>query len=472
MTQTLSEMAQQTTIAYSGLAFITGEKESYTFLPPGKLSDYFGFQYMRDNDPDEMGHNTDFVPKSANNMLSLLTYDQKNEIIDLAKDQVSLINNYGFQRFPLIDAFSRLLRKEMPDGSIGLDSTEVKNFSAEIFNIDGVISYQRAKLFGRIYQSLSQIQKDTLDGLFAVGMLDWPDLPDQVDKQSMSHDEHVAVMTYASEMFAWFAGSVEADVYFCPERQATYFGGFYKKDIPAMGNPNYTIGANITQEKGSDFINALDETQKKYITDIVKNQLPVLHQIVEIRTEISEELRKFKTGENVDSLKVINLSEEYGRMDGSLAYIYATAFANVCWSSTEDQADTLMELRDLDDYPAVRPFLFSEPIDWPFIINTDFFFKFSTGLDIHESDKFQFEIFPNPLTEKGTFLIQLEEKQKVKIVVQNINGQIIQYLDKGNLLPGKHEIRWDIYNERLPPGIYFCSLISQIGKKTIKILIQ
>ena len=152
MTQTLSEMAQQTTIAYSGLAFITGEKESYTFLPPGKLSDYFGFQYMRDNDPDEMGHNTDFVPKSANNMLSLLTYDQKNEIIDLAKDQVSLINNYGFQRFPLIDAFSRLLRKEMPDGSIGLDSTEVKNFSAEIFNIDGVISYQRAKLFGRIYQ--------------------------------------------------------------------------------------------------------------------------------------------------------------------------------------------------------------------------------------------------------------------------------------------------------------------------------
>jgi len=42
-------------------------------------------------------------------------------------------------------------------------------------------------------------------------------------------------MTYASEMFSWYAGSVEADVYFCPERHATYFGSFYMKDIPAMG---------------------------------------------------------------------------------------------------------------------------------------------------------------------------------------------------------------------------------------------
>ena len=27
----------------------------------------------------------------------------------------------------------------------------------------------------------------------------------------------VSVMTYASEMFSWYAGSVDADTYFCPE---------------------------------------------------------------------------------------------------------------------------------------------------------------------------------------------------------------------------------------------------------------
>ena len=34
---------------------------SDTFLPPWKVSDYFGFQYMRDIDANERGHNTDFL---------------------------------------------------------------------------------------------------------------------------------------------------------------------------------------------------------------------------------------------------------------------------------------------------------------------------------------------------------------------------------------------------------------------------
>ena len=49
-TQALSDQAQLHTIAFSGLAFLTGDFASDTFLPPGKVSDYFGFQYMRDID--------------------------------------------------------------------------------------------------------------------------------------------------------------------------------------------------------------------------------------------------------------------------------------------------------------------------------------------------------------------------------------------------------------------------------------
>lgn len=46
-------------------------------------------------------------------------------------------------------------------------------------------------------------------------------------------------LTYASEFFSWYSGSVEADTYFCPERHGTYFGGFYMKDMPAMGKRDY-----------------------------------------------------------------------------------------------------------------------------------------------------------------------------------------------------------------------------------------
>jgi hypothetical protein len=34
---------------------------------------------------------------------------------------------------------------------------------------------------------------------------------------------------------------VEAETFFCPERQGTYFGSFFLKDGPVMGNPDYTI---------------------------------------------------------------------------------------------------------------------------------------------------------------------------------------------------------------------------------------
>ena len=54
----------------------------------------------------------------------------------------------------------------------------------------------------------------------------------------------------------WYAGNVEADVYFCPERHATYFGSFYMKDIPAMGNPNFSISTSLTGDSGEAFLAA------------------------------------------------------------------------------------------------------------------------------------------------------------------------------------------------------------------------
>lgn len=67
--QTLSDGAQRTTLAFSGLAMMTGNLGSQSFFPPGKVADYTGFQYLRDNDPDNMGHNTSFLTRVANNVI-------------------------------------------------------------------------------------------------------------------------------------------------------------------------------------------------------------------------------------------------------------------------------------------------------------------------------------------------------------------------------------------------------------------
>jgi hypothetical protein len=96
---------------------------------------------------------------------------------------------------------------------------------------------------------LTDAQKSSLGKMVFNNSATWPELADQVDRRSMSRAAHVAVTTYASEMFSWYAGGVDADVYFCPERHATYFGSFYMKDIPAMGNPNHSISTSLTGDR-------------------------------------------------------------------------------------------------------------------------------------------------------------------------------------------------------------------------------
>ncbi len=375
--QTLSDQAQRTTIAFDGLGFITGDLCSDSFLPPGKIADFFGFQYLRDNDPDMMGHNTDFLTRISNNVLYTLSDSQVQELAALAQTQVDLINQYAYKRFPLIKAFRRLLDGDLPTGSSGLDKQAVMDYSAHLYRLDGLISIQRAELLGNILRNLDQSQTSYLDNLKAGGMNSWPDVGDQVDKRLYSHDVHVTIMTLASQLFSWYAGSVEGDTYFCPERQGTYFGSFYLKDIPAMGNPDYTIDENLTAEKGQQFLEALSGSQSGLVTQLVDVQRDDLYEIVERRKDIANELRRFLTEGTADSNAILSLADRYGQLDGAIIYEYVTHFVEVANSLTNEQKEQLNTLRDLDDYPCTGAYLYSDSIPLPQIMNTNFLFGVS-----------------------------------------------------------------------------------------------
>ncbi len=372
--QTLSDEAQRTTIAFDGLAFVTGDLCADTFLPPGKIADFFGFQYLRDNDPDEMGHNTDFLTVIANNVFFTLSNEQIDELIALAENQVDQINDYAYQRFVLMKAFRRLLEGDVPDGCAGLDLRSVEQYSEQLYLLDGVISLQRAEVLGSIIRSLDQSQLDYLDSLAATGMLSWPVVSDQLNPQDYSHDVHVAVMTYASQLFSWYAGSVEADVYFCPERQGTYFGSFYLKDAPAMGNPGYSIDPNLTANSGNAFLGELDQTQYDLVSSLVDVQRDTLYEIVDRRQDVALLLRSLMTSDTVDEAAVMSLMNRYGELDGKIVFLYASAFAEVGQTLTAAQLAELMLIRDLDDFPCSGAYLYSENILMPVIESTDFLF--------------------------------------------------------------------------------------------------
>ncbi len=90
--QAISDKAQGMTISFDALAFLTGDLGSDSFFPPGKVADFWGFQYLRDNDPSKMGHAGEFLTSAAINMLNPLTGDQRAQLVTLARSQVASIN--------------------------------------------------------------------------------------------------------------------------------------------------------------------------------------------------------------------------------------------------------------------------------------------------------------------------------------------------------------------------------------------
>lgn len=376
--QAISDKAQGMTISYDALAFMTGDLGSDSFFPPGKVADFWGFQYLRDNDPSEMGHAGDFLTSAAMNTLNNLTADQRAQLVALAQSQVDDINNYGYKRFILMDAFRRLAEGDLPAGTTGLDKEAVKAYSAELYQLDGQISYERAQLMGQILTSLSAEQKAYFDAMVGNGMLEWNDVQEPEDVRGLDRDTKVAVMTYAADLFSWYAGSVEADVYFCPERHGTYFGSFYLKDIKAMSDPTYSIPTNLTGDLGELMLSKLTTEQASLITSLVDTQKPALDGIVSSREQVSLELRKFKDGSAADQATVMNLMAQYGAYDGEIIYNIAVNFAAVKNSLTPAQQAELDALRTelLGDVSHPNgAYLYSQAISMPEIPNSDFLFK-------------------------------------------------------------------------------------------------
>jgi hypothetical protein len=372
--QAMSDNAQLSTIAFSGLAFITGSAGADTFFPPGKVADFFGFQYMRDVDTAGYGHNTTFLSRVANNVLYILNDEQKAKLVALAKEQASIYNNFAYNRFPLMNAFRRELEGDIPSGATGLDSAAVAEYTAGLYKNDADLSYNRAVVVGEIINSLTDDQKAYLAKMEFDNYLSWPDVQeDETMKKSMTNTEFVAVMTYASEMFSWYKGSIDADIYYCPERHGTYFGGFYMKDYPAMNNPDYFISTAITGDSGQGFLDTLNADQKALITGIIDEQRADLAEIKQIRTTVSTELRKAMTGGTIDKDKVYSLIERYGELDGEMSALYATRFAEVNKTLTDVQRAKLVELRNLTVVPT-GAYKYSTPVAMPVVPDTDFMF--------------------------------------------------------------------------------------------------
>ena len=364
ISQAVSDEAQLHTIAFSGLAFVTGDFGADTFLPPGKACDFFGFQYMRDIDAAQKGHNPLFLDRVAGNVLRILNDSQRALFASAARQEAVQLRALAEKRLPLIKAFCRELDGSIPSGSQGLNKAAVTRYVGDLFAFDAELSYKRAKVFGQTVASLTPQQKTSLANMKFGDFNTWPEVDMEQYKLPRDTEKmvNVAYMTYASEFFSWYAGSVEADTYFCPERHGTYFGGFFMKDMPAMSKRDFDISTSVTGDSGKEFLNALTAEQRQNITAIPDLQRKALSEIVAVRRAISTELRVFLNGQQADLRKVAALGRCYGELDGELSYTYATAFAKVNRTLTAGQRAAFIKLRNLPGYTSAPAYLYSDPV--------------------------------------------------------------------------------------------------------------
>jgi len=375
--QAVSDRAQLSTIAFSGLAFITGDFGAATFIPPGKVCDFFGFQYMRDIDAAGKGHNPIFLSRVAGNVLFILNDKQKALFEKAAKEESRQLVVLAEKRLPLIKAFCRELNAETPAGSKGLNKESVVQYVGDIFAFDAELSYNRVEVFRQLIASFTPDQKAYLAKMKFGDFNTWPDVDVEQYKLPRGTDKmiNVTYMTYASEFFSWYAGNVEADVYFCPERHGTYFGGFYMKDMPAMGKKDFDISTSVTGDSGEEFLGILTDDQRKNVTAIMDLQRKAIKETIEVRRSISTELRKVLKGEKIEKDKLIALGRHYGELDGEMSYYYAAAFAKVNRTLTADQRKTLVKLRNLDGYTSAPYYIYSTAMkENPVLPDTDHFF--------------------------------------------------------------------------------------------------
>mgnify|MGYP000205619530 CR=1 FL=1 len=375
--QAISDNAQLHTISFAAMSFMSSNLCEMSFLPPGKHASYFGFQYLRDVIGANAGHEQNFVPHVANNLLYILTNKQKAILINLAQKQQAKIEKFALMRFPLLISFEKFSKNEFPYNKNKLDKNQIIKQSAHLYALDGELSFERAMGFAQVINSLSPKQTRYLDQFKTMSYNSWPKRKDQLDKREFNHEVHIALMTYASELFSWYIGDVTKDTYFTPERTASYFGSYWTKAAPmkAVKRDNYRISIKLTANSGAEFLRLLNQKQQSKITQLVQKQKPYLKQMVTLRESIAKNIREIYKGKTKNSDQIVSLSRRFGELDGQIAYLYANTFSSIKNNLSSSELKKAIKIRNISQYQCHGVFIYAEPSAVPNIGDISIFFN-------------------------------------------------------------------------------------------------
>ena len=328
ITQTLSDDAQRNTIAFDGLAFLTGSLGADSFFPPGKVADFWGFQYLRDNDPSQMGHNPLFLTSAAFNLWNILDPDQRAQLKTLATAQVSL--DRRIRRPPLCpdEGLPPPARRRRAHRQPRARLAAVKAYSANLYQLDGQMSYDRARVMGAIIRSFSVSQTTFLNtNMVGKGMLRWPAVTGPSDMQGLDRTGQRGAHDLRRRYLQLVRRFRRGRRLLLPRTP-----GYLLRLLLPQGHPSHEHRRHDRLQPHRQRRHHLPA--HPLADPAVARHRPRRHPATRPRTPSSDsaapsatQLRRFIAGESVSSSLVLSQSAAYGALDGEIIYHYATNLA-------------------------------------------------------------------------------------------------------------------------------------------------
>lgn len=126
----------------------------------------------------------------------------------------------------------------------------------------------------------------------------------------------------------------------------------------------------------------------------------------------------------------------------------------------------------------VTPYNFTAPdyrpdVSSPALSGADFtetpFAGLVAGLENISSSIGAIQLYPNPVCQEATIKINLSESASVIINVYDMTGKTVETIDAGRMTEGDNAVK--INTSALPAGIYFTSVKTDNGSKTLKMVV-
>ncbi|MCB9191694.1 MAG: PKD domain-containing protein [Flavobacteriales bacterium] len=88
----------------------------------------------------------------------------------------------------------------------------------------------------------------------------------------------------------------------------------------------------------------------------------------------------------------------------------------------------------------------------------------------NEALDFSFAVSPNPMLDRATILLSVENNDRYRVAVNDVTGKLVTKLVNGELSAGKHQYELD--GTELNAGIYFVSVETASGRSVKKLVVQ